>query len=72
MEELEANCMQMALILECEGDNNRLQEVGGLIKDAAAAELNLKSRIEEAEKLLAKIRQHKLELAEDIAQRVVC
>lgn len=72
MEELEANCMQMAPFLESEGDNNRLQEVGGLIKDAAAEELNLKARIEEAEKLLAKIRQDKLELTEDIAQRVVC
>ncbi|BFG18114.1 hypothetical protein CerSpe_043880 [Prunus speciosa] len=70
MEELEANCMQMAPVLESEGDNNRLQEVGGLIKDVAAEELNLKARIEEAEKLLAKIRQDKLELAEDIAQRV--
>ncbi|KAH0990193.1 hypothetical protein GBA52_001676 [Prunus armeniaca] len=70
MEELEANCMQMAPLLESEGDNNRLPEVGGLIKDAAAEELNLKARIEEAEKLLAKIRQDKLELAEDIAQRV--
>ncbi|PQM37767.1 uncharacterized protein Pyn_02556 [Prunus yedoensis var. nudiflora] len=70
MRELEANCMQMAPVLESEGDNNRLQEVGGLIKDVAAEELNLKARIEEAEKLLAKIRQDKLELAEDIAQRV--
>ncbi|KAH0969839.1 hypothetical protein GBA52_028435 [Prunus armeniaca] len=49
MEELEANCMQMAPLLESEGDNNRLPEVGGLIKDAAAEELNLKARIEEAE-----------------------
>ncbi|KAL6295999.1 hypothetical protein ACE6H2_004141 [Prunus campanulata] len=70
MEELEANSTQMAPVLENAGDNNRLQEVSGLIKDAADEELNLKARIEEAEKLLAKTRQDKLELTEGIAQRV--
>ncbi|CAL8100853.1 unnamed protein product [Prunus armeniaca] len=60
----------MALVLESAGDNNRLQEVSGLIKDAADEELNLKARIEGAEKLLAKTRQDKLELTEGIAQRV--
>ncbi|CAL8996072.1 unnamed protein product [Prunus brigantina] len=70
MEELEANSTQMAPVLESAGDNNRLQEVSGLIKDAADEELNLKARIEEAEKLLAKTRQDKLELTEGIAQRV--
>ncbi|CAB4266052.1 unnamed protein product [Prunus armeniaca] len=70
MEEFEANSTQMALVLESAGDNNRLQEVSGLIKDAADEELNLKARIEGAEKLLAKTRQDKLELTEGIAQRV--
>ncbi|XP_020410978.1 uncharacterized protein LOC109946729 isoform X2 [Prunus persica] len=69
MGELEANSTQMALVLESTGDNNRLQEVSGLIKDADE-ELNLKARIEEAEKLVAKTRQDKLELTEGIAQRV--
>ncbi|KAH0969842.1 hypothetical protein GBA52_028438 [Prunus armeniaca] len=70
MEELEANSTQMAPVFESAGDNNRLQEVSGLIKDAADEELNLKARIEGAEKLLAKTRQDKLELTEGIAQRV--
>ncbi|XP_034199613.1 uncharacterized protein LOC117614810 isoform X2 [Prunus dulcis] len=69
MGELEANSTQMAPVLESAGDNNRLQEVSGLIKDADE-ELNLKARIEEAEKLLAKTRQDKLELTEGIGQRV--
>ncbi|CAB4296636.1 unnamed protein product [Prunus armeniaca] len=60
----------MAPVFESAGDNNRLQEVSGLIKDAADEELNLKARIEGAEKLLAKTRQDKLELTEGIAQRV--
>lgn len=79
MEELEANPTQTALVLESEGDKENLYEnrnqgsqVDGLINDAADEEPNLKGRIQEAEKLAAKISQEKLELIEDIAQRKVC
>ncbi|CAN6721898.1 unnamed protein product [Malus baccata var. baccata] len=76
MEELEANSTQTAPVLESEGDKENLYEnrnqgsqVDGLINDAADEEPNLKGRIQEAEKLAAKISQEKLELIEDIAQR---
>ncbi|KAB2627859.1 hypothetical protein D8674_032654 [Pyrus ussuriensis x Pyrus communis] len=76
MEELEANSTQTALVLQSERDKENLYEnrnqgsqVDGLINDAADEEPNLKGRIQEAEKLAAKISQEKLELIEDIAQR---
>ncbi|XP_050159034.1 uncharacterized protein LOC126632627 [Malus sylvestris] len=76
MEKLEANSTQTAPVLESEGDKENLYEnrnqcsqVDGLINDAADEEPNLKGRIQEAEKLAAKISQEKLELIEDIAQR---
>lgn len=78
MEELEANSTQTAPVLESEGDKQNLYENRnqgsqvGLINDAADEEPNLKGRIQEAEKLAARISQEKLELIEDIAQRTVC